>query len=581
MARKKLIKPPETLRDFRKFLALSWNVLGLPEPTPVQDDIANWLQGGPRRIFLGAFRGVGKSWISSAFVVWCLMWNADLKIQVISASKDRADDFTTFTLRLMALLPETQHLLPKPGMRCSRVAFDVAPAKPAHQPSVKSRGITSQLSGGRADIIIADDIEVPNNSATQVMREKLKEAVKEFDAMLLPNGRVIFLGTPQTEDSLYFGLPEGDGEVEGYIKRLWPSRVPGPDLLKLYDGLLAPVIAALAQDPENHGAPTDSRRFDETDLKERELSYGRSGFAMQFMLLPNLADEDRYPLKLRDLIFYDIDPAFGPQRLVWSNDERYRLKDEPCVGRTGDGVFASMPYSNDDGTPMRVLPYTGKLLTIDPSGRGADETAWNVTYMLHSTIYLVDAGGYRDGYDPSTLQGLADMARRYNVQYILFEDNFGDGMYAELFKPYLRATHPVTIEGIRAVGMKEGRIIDTLEPIFNQHRLVVNRKLLGKDLEPVKGSSLETAHQYQLFHQMTRITRERGALIHDDRLDSLAHACKYWMEQLGLDPERAAKDSYEAAQEKERVRFLERANKNEPKSMTDNWLDDPRLIQKY
>jgi hypothetical protein len=81
----------------------------------------------------------------------------------------------------------------------------VGPADAAHAPSVKSLGITSQLTGSRADIIIPDDIEVPNNSATQVMREKLANAVKEFEALLTPKptSRIIFLGTPQCEMSIY------------------------------------------------------------------------------------------------------------------------------------------------------------------------------------------------------------------------------------------------------------------------------------------------------------------------------------------------------------------------------------------
>lgn len=183
--------------DFRKFLYLIWKHLNLPDPTPVQYDIADYLQNGPKRSCVQAFRGVGKSWITSAFVLWQLFRDPDTKILVVSASKERADAFSTFTLRLISEVPYLQHLMPRENQRSSKIAFDVGPAKAAHAPSVKSVGITGQLTGSRGNLIVADDVEVPNNSATQQMRDKLSEQVKEFDAVLSPGGRIIYLGTPQ------------------------------------------------------------------------------------------------------------------------------------------------------------------------------------------------------------------------------------------------------------------------------------------------------------------------------------------------------------------------------------------------
>ena len=77
------------------------------------------------------------------------------------------------------------------------------------------------MSGARADEVIADDVEVPNNSYTQPMRDKLSEAVKEFEAILKPNGKITFLGTPQVENSVYLTLEE-----RGYETRIWTARYP-------------------------------------------------------------------------------------------------------------------------------------------------------------------------------------------------------------------------------------------------------------------------------------------------------------------------------------------------------------------
>lgn len=145
------------LKDFRNFLFLVWQHLQLPPPTPIQYEIAEWIQHGPKRQILEAFRGVGKSWITSAYVLWMLLNDPQWKFLVVSASKQRADDFSTFTLRLIYEMPVLAHLIPKDDQRNSKIAFDVAPARAAHAPSVKSVGIFGQLTGGRANHIVADD----------------------------------------------------------------------------------------------------------------------------------------------------------------------------------------------------------------------------------------------------------------------------------------------------------------------------------------------------------------------------------------------------------------------------------------
>ena len=49
--------------DFKLFLQALWTQLDLPNPTRAQYAIADYLQHGPKRLQIQAFRGVGKSWI--------------------------------------------------------------------------------------------------------------------------------------------------------------------------------------------------------------------------------------------------------------------------------------------------------------------------------------------------------------------------------------------------------------------------------------------------------------------------------------------------------------------------------------
>ena len=72
---------------------------------------------------------------------------------------------------------------------------------------------------------------------------------------------------------------------------------------------------------------------------------------------------------------------------------------------------------------------------------------------------------------------------------------------------------------------------------MNQHRLIMNAAAIKHDWQNYNQYDLETAHQYQLFYQMTRLTRDRGALRHDDRLDALALVVANWMESIDRDVE--------------------------------------------
>ena len=548
------------LSDFRNFLFLVWEYLWKagaitapkPDPTPIQYDIAHYLQHGPRRKVIEAFRGVGKSWITSAYVCWRLLLNPNLNFLVVSASKDRADQFSTFTKRLIYELPILHHLRPRDGQRMSNIMFDVGPAGISHAPSVKSVGITGQLTGSRADEIIADDVESLNNSLTQTMRDQLSERIKEFDAIIKPGGRITFLGTPQTEMSIYNQLPE-----RGYEIRVWPARIPeNPDK---YNGRLAPSILDMIARGAKARIPTDPQRFSDSDLLEREASYGRSGFALQFMLDTSLSDADKYPLKLSDLIVMPLDTRMAPVKIVWSSSPDYVINDVPCVGMSGDRFYRPM------WTAPEMAEYTGSVMFIDPSGRGSDETAYAVVKMLHGWLFLVDSGGFIGGYNDDTLKALALAAARNQVNVVQVEPNFGDGMFLELLKPWMQRIHPCRLEEAdRASTQKERRIIDTLEPVLNQHRLVVDQRLIKKDFETASNP------KYSLFYQLTRITREKGALIHDDRLDALAGAVRYWTLQMGRDTEKAAQEHKEKLLEAELKKFMRTVLGQVPE--TDRWM---------
>ena len=537
------------LKNFKNFLYLCWKFLKLPEPTPIQYDIADYIQTKERRLVVEAFRGVGKSWITSAYVCHQLLLNPQKNILVVSASKSRADDFSTFTQRLVNEMPILQHLIPRDDQRHSKISFDVAPAIASHSPSVKSMGITGQLTGSRADLIIADDVESANNSQTQLMRDRLSETVKEFDAIIKPDvGRIIFLGTPQTEMSLYNTLEE-----RGYKTKIWTALYPDKTQTVGYGHKLSSIISEVT---DKEGKPTDPLRFDDVDLMERLSSYGRSGFNLQFMLDTTMSDSNRYPLKLNDLIVASGCSTWkeAPAKIQWaSGTEQLKGIDPeiPNVGLKGDYFVAPM-YTSPE-----YAPFEGCAMSIDPAGRGEDKTAYAVLKMLHGVLYLTAIGALDGGYSDATLEELSSIAKRNKVNYVVIESNFGDGMATALLKPVMAKIHPCEIEEVRHNIQKEKRIIDTLEPIMNGHRLVVDEQIIKDDFK------LEPNHQ--LFRQMTRITKDKGALRHDDQIDALAIIANYWVERMDRDQTLSYKQHQDELINKDLEKFMQHTIGRQPK----------------
>ena len=168
-------------------------------------------------------------------------------------------------------------------------------------------------------------------------------------------------------------------------------------------------------------------------------------------------------------------------------------------------------------------PYTETICSIDPSGRGTDETAACYISQRNGILYLHEVRAYKDGYSDGTLLDILRGCKKYNVTKLVIETNFGDGIVGELFKKHLQQTkQAIDVEEVRANVRKEDRIIDSLEPVLNQHRLVIDRSVIDTDFRSNSERPPEERLQYMLFYQMSRMCREKGAIKHDDRLDALA-----------------------------------------------------------
>lgn len=554
--------------DFKVFLALVWTFLGLPEPTPAQYRIAAYLQNYGelppemgRADIIMAFRGVGKSYITAAYVLWRLLRNPRTeKILVVSASSVKAKEFVAQTKGILMNMPLLSHLKPTEGQRNQADRFDVAGSNISQSPSLKAAGITGQITGSRATLIVADDIETQDNSGTEEAREKILAKINEFDAIAVPaeydddgnctqtKGDVMFLGTPQSLESVYIRMIK----ERSFGCLCIPARVPRTDEMEHYDirrddgsflNILDPYISDRVNSEEmSQWQPVDPKRFGEDDLISRE-SRGRSFFMLQYMLDTSLSDAARYPLKQGDFIVMSLNNDRAPVALQWGkdSDKKNLITDIPNVGFSGDHFLRPLFVDAE------WRPYEHGICFVDPAGRGADETAWTIAKALLGTIYILQVRGFHGDTQEAVME-IARDCKKYGITSCMVEPNFAPGVWISAALPIFRKVAPGCSlkEADWSRTQKELRIIDTLEPALNSHRVVIEETLVRQDV-------VQTRREYSLLYQLTHLTRDRGALRHDDRLDSMAGAVNELQRRLASDPE----EEWAAVREEELDRMLE------------------------
>jgi hypothetical protein len=189
----------------------------------------------------------------------------------------------------------------------------------------------------------------------------------------------------------------------------------------------------------------------------------------------------------------------------------------------------------DPKSTQEYVPYNQTIIAVDPSGRGKDETVAVVLSQINGFIFIRDMLATQDGYSDTTLRGILTLARKYGASVCLIESNFGDGAIMELMKKHAQEMKVgMMFEEVRATTRKEDRIIDTLEPVLNQHRLIIDQKLIDWDYRSNPEMAPEERLPRMLMYQLTRMCREKGAVKHDDRVDALALGVKYYQDILAI-----------------------------------------------
>lgn len=528
-------------REFIPFLEDVMDLLGF-ETTEIQKDIAGFMAYGPQYLMVQAQRSQAKTTIAAAFAVWYLMHNPMGRVLVMSAGGAQAGDISTLIVRIILNMDVLECMRPDKaaGDRTSTTdGFDVHHSLKGidKSASVDCIGIDANLQGRRADLLIPDDIESSKNSATATQRAKLLHLTKDFTS-INTSGRIIWLGTPQTMDSIYNSLPG-----RGVSVRIWPGRYPTAKQAEHYGAYLAPLITQrMSRDQSlqtgggllgDQGKPIDPVLLGEEALQKKERDQGAAYFQLQHMLNTALMDALKYPLKPEQCVVINSPGTHFPLSIV-----RGMTADKARDFNAHEfGYKLMQPHSVSD----EVSRLQGIVAYIDPAGGGAnaDETAYVVGGFLNGNVYVLGAGGIPGGYDENKLQTLAQRIKKYEhlgPMVVKIEKNMGYGAFRAVFSPILRKELPACgIEDDLVTGQKEQRIINTLEPVIGRGSLIFTDAAIREDIDTTMRYEAQHRLTYSLFYQLAKISRARNALTHDDRVDALEGVVRHFNEALALD----------------------------------------------
>lgn len=402
-------------------------------------------------------------------------------------------------------------------------------------------------------------VETQRNSMTQPMRDNLLSQTKEFAAICI-TGRILYLGTPQTKDSVYRKLPQ-----RGYNVRVWTGRYPTNKELERYGvgvNIAPEIMEALLKDSTlqtgggitgDRGKPTDPDHISEEILQAKELEYGEEGFALQYMLDTTLSDEARTKIKLSDLIVYGGNSIKVPEMLYHTQDSSKQIKG---LLELNPAISSSIMYEAV-GVSDTHIDFDHKMMIVDPAGNGqggygGDEISFALGGATNSYIHWISVGGFSGGFAEDNIIAMIHEMLMYKTYDLRIERNTGAGAVTALFLAQLDklkllcnvepdnemvknlclslGIQPIVLReelgkfGVQdyfSTGQKELRIINTISPMTRRHKIVVHTNALERDWYFCMRHSPEKRNSFSAFYQMANITTDRNSLVHDDRLDCL------------------------------------------------------------
>lgn len=525
--------------DAKFFIRQLWLEIGSERPdgtgrAPLSeleyDFVQNSVAPSPTtRVLLGC-RGLGKTYLVAATnAVWRLFRDPRRKVVIVCKNEATAIKTSTLIRGWLDSVWFLRHMRPTKAHRDNAKSFDVGMAPLDRQPSISVVGIGGTLENNRAHTVIVDDIETIGNTVTFDARERLANQTGEFMHWLYPSvafeeggardpNEILYTLTPNHEETIVHKLNAAGHPIFAY-----PLCVPKPDEQTFP---LAPgVIAFIEQGKARSDGCLFPKRFTELDVEARRRQ--RLEWLKGCQLVRHLADSDRYPLKLRDFMVFDIAGDEAPVSLTWGTRDHNgstALEDLESGGIGQDRFYRPIHV-----TATSFAPFTGTKMYVDPAGTGTDLTGYAIVSHLNGFYWVRRMGGLKGGATPENLAALARLAYETTTQEIVVEQNFGGDAYRAALEIHVSRLHvkpnarPDKPKGFAANvisrpttatrGHKELRIIKTIEPMLSNHRLIIPTDVAANPL---------------FQKQVSRLSHDRGCLDHDDLVDALAGCLDAW-----------------------------------------------------
>lgn len=312
---------------------------------------------GDKRLLLMAFRASGKSTLAGLFSAWVLWQDPRIRILVLAAEYSLACKMVRNIRKIVETHPLTAHLKPKNPDQWSADRFTVNRDIELRDPSVLGAGVLSNVTGSRADLIIYDDVEVPNTCNTAEKRNSLRERLRETNFVLMPDGIQLYIGTPHSYFSIYADKPRIEIDEEDIF-------LSG---FKRYE---QPIL-----NRENESVWPEQFNRKIISLLKRQA--GPNKFAAQMMLKPVNVMDSRLDIDL--LKFYYEEPeSFESQRrliLLLNGKKIVSCSSwwDPAFGKkSGDRSVLAIIFTDEEGNH-----YIHRVIYINTDNtKGADEATY-------------------------------------------------------------------------------------------------------------------------------------------------------------------------------------------------------------
>lgn len=359
---------------FDLFVAL-WNKQQNLSTPAIHIRIARWLEksflSGDQKLLLMAFRACGKSTLVGLFCAWVLLTHSDKRIIVLAADLPLARKMVRNVKRILERHYLTGHLKPEKPEQWGGDQFTINRDLESRDPSMLARSISANMTGSRADIMICDDVEVPNTCETVEKRRLLREKLGEIDYILTPGGLRLYVGTPHHYETIYADRPRKElGQEEIFLKD--------------FKRFTLPIL-------DENGCSVWPSRYSEADIEAIRIQTGPNKFASQMMLEPTSIARGR--LDPDNLVFYEealhYSEANGKPWLKIGDDPlvsvscwwdpAFRGQQEGTGSKQGDHSVIACVFTGKSG---QLYLHGLSYLSTDPSSE-QDEATQQCAQVAH------------------------------------------------------------------------------------------------------------------------------------------------------------------------------------------------------